>query len=325
MELNRLGWVDTLKGIGILMVVAGHVWEGTPARLIYICHMPLFFFLSGFLFTPRDSFKRLMADKAAPLLIPYLTFVLLLYVPQMAVELARDGFSLSRAVGLAIRGVIGGRAIIGWSGIVWFVTVLFLTQAAINYLVTRCSTKTMTVLMVVFAVAAYVNAIYAPNVWLPLNANVVLMAAPFFWLGYRLKKTDATWPVWASLLGAAASVALVLAGVEIEYDMKYSKYGIPALSFVTAAVSILFLVDVARYVARASMASAFIGWIGSASMVIMYVHKLFIALLRDGAGISNNVVVFLAAASLSCMLAYATKNVGIGQRLVWGMRPAVRQ
>lgn len=60
----RLTWPDQAKGLGILLVVIGHVWRGLQAanllpadgmfqtidRLIYAFHMPLFFALSGLFF-----------------------------------------------------------------------------------------------------------------------------------------------------------------------------------------------------------------------------------------------------------------------------------
>jgi fucose 4-O-acetylase-like acetyltransferase len=61
---NRQLWPDWAKGLGIILVVAGHVWRGLMAaglpiapdlyatvdRLIYAFHMPLFFLLSGLFF-----------------------------------------------------------------------------------------------------------------------------------------------------------------------------------------------------------------------------------------------------------------------------------
>lgn len=43
--------VTIAKGIGIILMVIGHSGlDGYPTRLIYMFHMPLFFFLSGFCF-----------------------------------------------------------------------------------------------------------------------------------------------------------------------------------------------------------------------------------------------------------------------------------
>jgi len=67
---DRIAWVDHARGIGILLVVYGHVMRGlyhasvpvSPSffqytdRLVYGFHMPLFFFLAG-LFV-EDSFEK---------------------------------------------------------------------------------------------------------------------------------------------------------------------------------------------------------------------------------------------------------------------------
>jgi fucose 4-O-acetylase-like acetyltransferase len=52
MEINkcttRVGWIDFCKGIGIFLVVLGHILRDVIAvDYIYSFHMPLFFFLSG--------------------------------------------------------------------------------------------------------------------------------------------------------------------------------------------------------------------------------------------------------------------------------------
>ena len=48
--MKRLDYVDTLKGIGILLMLMGHVPFGANFDYyIHAFHMPLFFFISGFL------------------------------------------------------------------------------------------------------------------------------------------------------------------------------------------------------------------------------------------------------------------------------------
>ena len=54
----RLEWIDRLKGLAIFLVVAGHFIQqhelggesenNVLVRIIYTFHMPLFFFLSGY-------------------------------------------------------------------------------------------------------------------------------------------------------------------------------------------------------------------------------------------------------------------------------------
>lgn len=61
---ERVDWIDTAKGIAILLVVVGHVggytgkysipeyqrWIDYAVWLIYTFHMPLFFCLSGYVY-----------------------------------------------------------------------------------------------------------------------------------------------------------------------------------------------------------------------------------------------------------------------------------
>lgn len=73
MNSKREIWLDYVKAIGIILVVAGHcnLPEGIT-NYIYLFHMPLFFFISGYLF-PRKikSSKEFLKKKAKRLLYPY--------------------------------------------------------------------------------------------------------------------------------------------------------------------------------------------------------------------------------------------------------------
>ncbi len=91
MAINRINWLSVLQGWSMLLVVIGHVTltnvfqdPETPVsaeieRIIYSFHMPLFMFISGFLFylTKIGRNKRYVetiGDKAKRLLIPYAAF-----------------------------------------------------------------------------------------------------------------------------------------------------------------------------------------------------------------------------------------------------------
>lgn len=91
---KRLNFIDAAKGIGIVLVVLGHTivpeirgsaygW-GFLWNFIYSFHMPLFFFLSGFLFeagiAKYTDKRRFILSKARKLLIPYLFFSIFAYV-----------------------------------------------------------------------------------------------------------------------------------------------------------------------------------------------------------------------------------------------------
>lgn len=67
---NRNETIDGLKGLGILLMVLGHCSIPYPLyRLIYLFHMPLFFFVSGYLFKKRE-WQEFFTKRYHSLIIP---------------------------------------------------------------------------------------------------------------------------------------------------------------------------------------------------------------------------------------------------------------
>ncbi len=60
---KRIEWIDTAKGIGIVLVVVGHTSFVPKAmiNLIFAFHMPLFFFLSGCVYKKKSNYYYLQA------------------------------------------------------------------------------------------------------------------------------------------------------------------------------------------------------------------------------------------------------------------------
>ena len=59
MDNRRNQALDVAKGIGIMLVIAGHLFRigGTAITVIFTFHMPLFFILSGILYKPETDTK----------------------------------------------------------------------------------------------------------------------------------------------------------------------------------------------------------------------------------------------------------------------------
>ena len=84
----RLEWILIAKGIGVVLVVVGHFWPAdSPAywtevrRVIYTFHMPLFFFLSGWLYEyGKYSYRELVYSKTQRLLYPFAAIAVLFFL-----------------------------------------------------------------------------------------------------------------------------------------------------------------------------------------------------------------------------------------------------
>jgi fucose 4-O-acetylase-like acetyltransferase len=102
---SRFQWVDIAKGIGIILVVYGHVIRGLHSAtiiseqtfylsdtLVYSFHMPLFFVLSGLFFRKSmDKYnpKGFVIEKCKTLLYPYIIWSLL----QTGIEIILSNFT----------------------------------------------------------------------------------------------------------------------------------------------------------------------------------------------------------------------------------------
>lgn len=83
MEKKRVRWVDIAKGIGIVLVVFGHL-NVFLVEFIYGFHMPLFFILAGMMVKKLDDSKGFLSEKfikkrAMRIIYPYFQFGVLSY------------------------------------------------------------------------------------------------------------------------------------------------------------------------------------------------------------------------------------------------------
>lgn len=71
--MKRIEWIDIARGIGIILVILGHIGIGKIGKFIYSFHIPLFFFLSGYCFSGNGiDIKDFLKKKVKKLIVPYI-------------------------------------------------------------------------------------------------------------------------------------------------------------------------------------------------------------------------------------------------------------
>lgn len=62
---NRVEYIDAAKGIGIILVIFGHLLslDSPLSSIIYSFHMPFFFWYLAFLLMQEESFFRIYLSK----------------------------------------------------------------------------------------------------------------------------------------------------------------------------------------------------------------------------------------------------------------------
>ncbi|MCI1901406.1 MAG: acyltransferase family protein [Bifidobacteriaceae bacterium] len=131
-HLPRLKWVDAFKGLGILLVIVGHT-SRIPAvtQFIYSFHMPLFFWLSGYLFTLRPV-RTFLRRKSLTLLVPYAFFGVVSWFFWAFVE-HNYADSMDTALPVLLNVFIGkaGNTNYQADAPIWFLLCLFLAEAVL--------------------------------------------------------------------------------------------------------------------------------------------------------------------------------------------------
>lgn len=150
--------IDVLRTWGIILVIAGH--SGSPfSTYIYTFHMPLFFFISGYLHFHRKEkpWGTFIRDKVKSLLIPYVVFWAvnnLIYYPvfRFLTTHTLPSFGWNNVLGL----ILGGHWLADYSSDfqLWFLQLLFIASIVFEFIVRYCRKPLM---VIVFFLVAWVT------------------------------------------------------------------------------------------------------------------------------------------------------------------------
>lgn len=81
---KRIQWIDIAKGIGIILVLIGHISLNKKINnFIYSFHMPLFFILSGYLYKNKENYVK---KKTKTILVPYFIVSIISFVYWFLIE-----------------------------------------------------------------------------------------------------------------------------------------------------------------------------------------------------------------------------------------------
>lgn len=280
---NREIWLDVAKGLGIIGVVVGHT-DLQVVKYIYWFHMPLFFALSGYLFKPVENASEIVswiAKRARQLLIPYISFVVLLLIARSIQHPPRDIHRfLSDLAGIAAGGRLIPGEYVGLYAPIWFITCLFFTQTLFMLITFRFKSNAarMFVVLVAYVLAHIESGLIAHHrIWIPWNADVTLMALSYYGFGFfgRPILSGKYRPGATVMLSALASLVFLfldLSGkLDYQLDLKYVGYRHLILDLAIPLAWVIAVTMISRWVSQTPVASG-LAFLGAASLPIMYMH-----------------------------------------------------
>jgi fucose 4-O-acetylase-like acetyltransferase len=271
---SRVEWVDRAKGIGISLVVFGHVWRGLiqagrmPSTshtfldsLVYAFHVPLFFFLSG-MFLQRSSRKpaaTFFVDKVLTIAYPYALWC----VVQGAVSIWISDYTNTRQTWYGLR----SNMMQGGYGQFWFLNTLFFGAVLYRLLV---AARLGSILIFLFSIGLYY---FGPQlsayVWYPLGSlsEFFLFIALGAVLGNRsilqsLQKLDPLW-IWG-IISTCFSAMMICVALNADDISKI-------LPFIAAACGIMGTIGVAM-VLTGLRVNQILSLLGRLTLPILVLH-----------------------------------------------------
>lgn len=299
--------VDSLRGVAIILMVAGHVVGASAAAgmqvaedsgwrisflLLEDVRMPLFTALSGFVYGLRPlrdphGYPRLITGKVRRLLVPLAAVGTVFLVLQFLVPGTNASSDLGGLWKLFVYG----------TGHFWFLQAIFLIFLIVGIAdALGVLSRPRNVIVAIAAASALAILVVIPDPWAVFSVNGAIRLLPFFLLGYlftahagaRGSRRHA-----ASLLIALTAVLFTVRTIEILTPVAYPDEADRALGIALGIAAISLLLTVRERIGWAPLAR-----LGYFSYAIYLLHVFGTAPARmalDRLGGESDVVVFSAS------------------------------
>ena len=283
MTNNRIIWIDWAKCIAITMVVYGHIPQAEGTFLpFYICtfHIPLFFFISGYLTKTRPDTREEFKKCKHSLIIPYLLYNIIFY-PYWAIRLYVDhgvNFSVFEYVIKPLMGLpllqINSPISSSVNGAMWFIAVLIVMRFTVHLCIHTSKPLLYIKMIALIFIGLYVVAMNQ-NIPLPLTIEGLFKCMPLYLLGYLTKQYH--WIEKISLQrDSIMAIALISISVGATIILRGSIcFTCQMIAFyivlITATYGTLFLCKVFN-----NITSSVIFIISIGTLMIMGLHWMFI-------------------------------------------------
>lgn len=289
---TRLAHIDIARGIGILLVVAGHNWiilasKGELYRVVYSFHIPLFFVLSGIFFNYEKTFGQTLKEKFRAILIPYLFTAVIVELVSPLADFQIESFGKSLFWVLYSTGPH-----MRWVGM-WFLPHLFLVSlfcwGYVNLL--KLNKLKWYFQAMALAIPLTIGWLAIRSFWamqfswngqslklngLPFSADILLISCFYFMLGSLAQgwiKERQFQPI-----PFAISIVIFLLlhfTTDLTTDLNLRKYDNLIAATILAVTGSFIVIAVSKFLAGFVTMEKVLGYFGRNSLVILVFHSFF--------------------------------------------------
>ncbi|MBZ9609303.1 acyltransferase family protein [Clostridium estertheticum] len=208
-KTKNVDYMDIAKAIGIIFVILGHT-DFKYSNIIYLFHMPLFFFISGYFFENYYFINpmKVFVKKVRSLYFPYVKYCVIFlafhniffYMNIYSNDSNHVGIVLANKYSISqfikeILHILWFSSSEQLLGTFWFLYVLFGVEilfCSIGFLVKKLTNKYLEEIMGGITLVLFILAGILTNlkISLPKNLNLILISMFVFYIGYVYRKYE---------------------------------------------------------------------------------------------------------------------------------------
>jgi fucose 4-O-acetylase-like acetyltransferase len=289
---NRINYMDIIKALAIIVVVIGHSGSPHPIyNIIYLYHMPLFFFISGYFYKNEysNNISLLIKKRIKSLYIPFLAYeVLFLWLHNTFFKLniyndvvgfknsVEHLYSLQDMID-AFRSILLFQGTETLLGAFWFIPTLFAVNilfGIISKVVKNNEHKRMSIIFIMFIIG---NLISVDKIQVGELTNhyfgIALVALTIFYCGYLFKNYEGKISYNVNFLFVAISF-LILSSLYGTLEISSQNYVNPSFIILCSLTGIYLNIFVAKKIMESNIKINVLKFIGANSLTIMALHFL---------------------------------------------------
>lgn len=286
---RRIEWIDLSKFVGIFVMVWGHSGVSENVDIaIHAFHMPLFFFLSGYLYKDGQQIKK----KTKTLLIPYFVFGIVLFLVWRIIDKIIT-LPVFYSFSDLFKGLLYDNAMVSpYAGVQWFLTGLFLTEV-LFYLIKRFVKTNIGILLILilFSIIGFIYPLLTEKrmFW---ALDCALTAIVFYGVGFLIRscKNYISKLMNNTLIKFPVIAALILLSVFATYmngyvNMRTLQYNNYFFYYLSAFSIIGLIVLLARRISEINIIKSNyiykgVLYIGQNTLIVLVMNQFFNQLFR---------------------------------------------
>ena len=289
MDSERLQWIDSVKGVGMLLIMLVHM-NAIPIGTEWLTagYVSMFFVLSGMTFRERDNIPRDILRKVKRLLVPYAFYTLSIVAltAMMAIVVGKPYDIWHKLAGIAysrryITPTTDETAMLlnGGCAPLWFMTSLF-TAYLLVYLWqwSKHNTTVITLYLILAINAANIPCLLPWSIDMAALGAMLIITGTHYSTSLKSDSHDHWWPL-------VLAVYIAMVWYNGSTNMSLSQYGDRGMAsvviFMVLAVMECWLISVVCRKIAHTKAESVLAYVGRHSLRLMCIHMFVWLTFKD--------------------------------------------